>query len=207
MADAEQATGETAAEEPQAGQGQQQTEQPLTLDAVKKLIQSETDRVRTEYSRKLKEVETEKEELQKERMSEKERADYELKQREKRIAETQAELAKRELALERANVIREMEIPKTLADFVDGKDRDDIISNARQLMTSFSEAVQAEVNRKLASSGAKPQAGDQQAQPQATNIGDWHKAWGMPPGPEKDAVIEKLFGQMAGMQIPIQGEG
>jgi len=29
----------------------------------------------------------------------------------------------------------------------------------------------------------------------------------MPPGSEKDAAIDRLYEQMAGMQIPIQGEG
>ena len=178
----------------------------LSKEDVEKMIQSATDRVRTEYSSKLKEVEAEKEELQKERMSEKERATFELEQERKRNEQTALELAQRELALERANIIQELSVPKDLAPFVQGKDRNDILSNTQNLMKSFNDAVLREVNRKLATSGDTPQAGETQ-QPINYNIADWQKIWAMPPGPEKDAALSKAFDGLAGQQIAIQGEG
>lgn len=175
---------------------QEAPQETLTRDDIQKMIQSETDRVRTEYSRKLKEVESEKEELQKQSMTEKQRAEFELEQQRKKNADTSAELAQRELALERANIIQELSIPKDLAPFISGKDRNDILSNAKNLMQSVDAMVLREVNRKIAENGGpEPQSGDVQA-PQGN--ADWQSIWAMKPGPEKDAAIEKAFASSGG---------
>ena len=201
MADEVKATGGTPEE---GGKLQEpKTEAPLTLEAVKKLIQSETDRVRTEYVQKLKTVESEKETLIKERMTEKERTQFELEQRERSIAEKDRAIADRELALERANVIAEMEIPKLLADFVSGKDRDSLASNAKKLMEHFNTEVLKEVNKRLAGAGPKPQA----SETATDGTVNWNAIWNMKAGPEKEAALEKAFATLGGQKIPIGAQG
>jgi hypothetical protein len=190
-----------ATTEEQKAEPQQTQEEPLTLEAVKKMIQSETDRVRTEYSRKLKESEAEKEELQKERMTEKERAKFELEQEKRKNAETAAELARRELALERANIVSELAIPKDLAQFVNGKDRADILDNAKSLMTAVDKAVRDGINKKLATdSGPAPQSGDQ-TQPGTYDQAAWQKIWAMKPGAAKEEALTKAYESLAGIRF------
>lgn len=177
-----------------------QTQETLTREDVEKMVQSAADRVRTEYSRKLKEVEAEKEEIQKQSMSEKERAAFELEQSRKKNAETAAELSRRELALERATIINEMAIPKDLAQYVQGKDGNEIRVNAANMMKAVEDRVLKIVNERLATSGETPRTGNEPA-PQAGDKTGWEKAWAMKPGPEKDAAIAKLFETLKGQQI------
>jgi len=183
--------------EPSSGPEPQKKPEPEALkkEDIEKMIQSATDRVRTEYSQKLKEVEAEKEELQKQSMSEKQRAEFELEQQRKKNAETAAELAQRELALERVSIITELSIPRDLADFVQGKDRNDILSNAKNLMKSFETAVLQGINKRLAQDGEDPQSSDET--PRGGKV-DWQKIWAMPPGPEKDTAIEEAFAKEGG---------
>lgn len=189
MADEVEVTGQT----PDTREAVQEPKQvTLTEDMVRKIVQSETDRVRTEYSRKLKETEAEKEVLIKERMSDKERTAYELERREKELDEKNKTIADRELKLLKADVIGEMEIPKALADYVTGGDRDTMIANATQLMDTFRTEVAREVNRKLAGSSARPESSDPDSSPsrgQLDDLGDWKKIFAMRPGPEKDKAI------------------
>ena len=194
MSDAEQVTTDDGAVETEDAKNEPSiTDLMGMIDELKK-AQSGSDRKVKELSTALTQAEQEKEELQKERMSEKERATFELEQQRKKNAETAAELAQRELALERANVITELSIPKDLAKFVDGKDKNDILSNAKDLMQSFDNAVLREVNRKLGEEGETPTSSDDKPTGQV----DWPKIWAMPPGPEKDAAIEEAFQKSGG---------
>lgn len=172
-----------------------------------KKAQSGSDRKVLELSEALTRERAEKEELAKERMSEKERAAFELKKQQDEIATTKAELQRRELALERANIITDMQVPKDLAPFISGKDREDIMSNAKALMTAFSTAVKNEANKQLAGSTPKPVSGDAPQSQGPTDLAGWKKIWAMKAGPEKDAALESAFAGMAGQEIPIMGEG
>ena len=139
-------------------------------------------------------LKSDNEELQKESMSEKDRSKFELERERKKNVETAAELAQRELALERANIITELSIPKDLALFVQGKDQTDILSNAKSLMLTFNDAVLKEVNRKLATDGGpEPQTGDGKTPTGAYDGTAMQKIHDMPPGPDKDAAYEKAF--------------
>jgi hypothetical protein len=196
MGDAEQVTTDnTAAVIEDAKKEPSITDLIGMIDELKK-VQSGSDKKVKELSSALTQSEQEKEELKKERMTEKERSAFELDQQRKKNAETEAALLRRELALERANIITEMSIPKDLAPFVTGKDRDDIMSNAKNLMQTFNDSVLKEVNKRLAQDGGPaPKGGDPPQEP--GNI-DWPKIWAMSPGPEKDAAIEKAFASSGG---------
>ena len=179
---------------------QTQKEEPLTLEAVKKMIQSETDRVRTEYSRKLKDVETEKEELQKERMSEKERAQFEIEQERRKNKEAAEEVATQRLELDRTQVILDLAIPKPLARFIQGKSKDEMIGNAEALTKYIDAEVLRGINAKLATSAEKVQSGEKK-ETSGTDLAAWQKVWAMPPGPEKDSAMRRMFESLKGQDI------
>ena len=178
---------ETKTEETQ-DESKQTKEAPLTLEDVKKLIQSETDKVRTDYSGRLKEKETELETLQKEKMSAAQLAKYEAEQREKALAEKDAKIAERELALDKASVIAELEVPKGLAPFVTGDSKETISSSAKALMDTFAIEVEKAVEVKLVSSSDPPVVGDKVPEPKTlTQLDEMGLAVNaMPPGPEKE---------------------
>ena len=59
----------------------------MTAEDIKKLIQSETDKVRTEYAKKLKAEQDEKDRLLKEKMSDEEKAKFERDKLQKDLEE------------------------------------------------------------------------------------------------------------------------
>ena len=103
MSDEQAATVETPVVETVEAKPEQTEQTFMTKEDVEKIIQSATDRVRTEYSQKLKATEAEAEELKKQAMSEKERIAYEKEAAENRAAEFQTRFD----AMERKALITE----------------------------------------------------------------------------------------------------
>lgn len=103
MSDEQAATVETPVVETVEAKPEQTEQTFMTKEDVEKIIQSATDRVRTEYSQKLKATEAEAEELKKQAMSEKERIAYEKEAAENRAAELQTRFD----AMERKALITE----------------------------------------------------------------------------------------------------
>ena len=182
-------TGETQVEPTQ-------TQEPLTEEAVEKMIQSATDRVRTEYSGKLKATEAERDDLKKESMTAAEAAKFELEKLKEANAVTAAELAKERLALDRASVITDLEVPKNLAPFVTGDSIETILSSAKALMDTFKVEVQKAMEVKLVSSSDPPVVGDK-VDPvnrmQLDNMAAWDKVNAMEPGMEKENAYAALL--------------
>jgi hypothetical protein len=189
---------ETTARE-QATGSEQSTEPSIKdilaqLDAVKQ-AQSGSDKKVKELSDALTKERQAKEELLKERMTEKEKAAYEQEQVKKALEQKDAEIRARELALERANVITELEVPKGLAPFVTGKDRTEMISNAKALIDALKAEAASEVNKRLAGGATPPKAGDGGSGYTLAQLDDpatWASVWKMPPGPEKDKKIADM---------------
>jgi len=169
---------------------------PLTEEAVEKMIQSATDRVRTEYSGKLKDSQAELDDLKKEKMSAAEVAKFELEKLKEANAVTAAELAKERLALDRASVITDLEVPKNLAPFVTGDSIETILSSAKALMDTFKVEVQKAMEVKLVSSSDPPVVGDK-VDPvnrmQLDSMASWDRVNAMPPGPEKEDAYAALL--------------
>jgi hypothetical protein len=108
--------------EPVEPEGTTETqEKPLTVDDVKKLIQSETDKVRTEYSRRLKEKEKELEAVKTEQMSEKEKQAYELQKKEAELADKEKKIFLAELRSNTAKALAESGIALDALDLVVGE--------------------------------------------------------------------------------------
>ncbi len=125
----------------------------LTTEQVKKMIQSETDRVRTEYSQKLKE-------LEKAKMTEDEKRIAELQEKEQALTAKEQELLKKSLTLHAINVLNEKKIPVEFAEYLIAGDEETtnqrIESFNKQWSEKFTEAVQ-DINKSI---GRKPTEGN-----------------------------------------------
>lgn len=132
---------------------EKKTEIPLTMDEVKKMIQSENDKVRTEYSKKLKAVESERETLLKEKMTEKEKAEFELKRKMDEIADREKQLNVKDLQLKKMGMLKDNIELLDLSDFITGSNEEELSSNIKKLKKVFSSAVQAATEARLKDAG------------------------------------------------------
>ena len=149
-------------------------EKPAALDeeAVQKMIQSATDRIRTDYSKKLKQLEEEKEALIKEKMSEAEKKDYELNKREKAIREAEAQLLASNIETTAATELARLDIPFDFKDFIKGESVDDTKARAEQFHELWKAAVSEEVQKRFAANGRHVQRGQQQPGGGSSSIND-----------------------------------
>lgn len=106
-----------------------------TKAEVEKLIQSETDRVRTEYSQKLKTV---NEELNQYKPKEKSDAEKALEERITALENREKELANKEKAMTIANKLKDKGIPTELAQYLSvGDDVDKTIDEVGALFGNY----------------------------------------------------------------------
>ena len=106
-----------------------------TKAQVEKLIQSETDRVRTEYSQKLKTV---NEELSQYKPKEKSDAEKALEDRISALEAKEKELANKEKAMTIANKLKDKELPEGLAQYLSvGDDVDKAIDEVGALFGNY----------------------------------------------------------------------
>ena len=157
----EQETQETegATEEQGATSEGEQEQQALTMEEVQKMIQSETDKVRTEYSQRLKEIEKEKEELEKEKMSEEEKKQYELEKMQKEIEEREQQAKQKELNLQAVDMLREKELPLEFREFVVGGDEESTKENIDKLQSVFQKQVEEAVKARFKENGREIEKG------------------------------------------------
>ena len=131
----------------------EETKEELTLEQVKKMIQSETDKVRTEYSKKLKALEKEKEELEKAKMTEEEKAKYELEKYQKELAEKEKAIALKELTIITGDLLKENGLPFEFRDFLIGTDEEDTKLKISLFKKEWDKAIKAEVESRFKASG------------------------------------------------------
>ena len=123
---------------------------------IAKIIQSETDKVRTEYSKQFKAQQAMIDELKKSQMTEAELRKY----KEAQLGEREATLQRKELELLAVDVLREHEIPLNLREFIVGKDADETKARAATLKTEFQKAVESAVAERFKANGREPPKGD-----------------------------------------------
>ena len=106
-----------------------------TKAQVEKLLQSETDKIRTEYSQKLKTV---NEELNQYKPKEKSDAEKALEDRISALEAKEKELANKEKAMTIANKLKEKELPEGLAKYLSvGDDMDKTIDEVGALFGNY----------------------------------------------------------------------
>ena len=149
-------------EEQNPGDNQQQDtnndiqDKPLTMDEVRKLIQSETDKVRTEYSKKLKEAQAEAERLAKEKMSEEEKAKYEQEKLQKELEEKERALLERELNLLAVELLNEAQMPLEFKEFVVGADEEQTREKVSTLKNLWNAQLEKAVQERFKEKGRDP---------------------------------------------------
>lgn len=128
-------------------------DKPLTMDEVRKLIQSETDKVRTEYSKRLKEAQAEVERLAKEKMSEEEKAEFERQKLQKELEEKERALLERELNLLAVDLLTEAKMPLEFKEFVVGVDEETTKAKATTLKNLWNTALEQAVKERFKEKG------------------------------------------------------
>ncbi len=130
----------------------------LTQEQVEKMIQSATDKIRTEKSQELKEKQKEIDELKKEKMTEEQRAEYERKQWEQEKAEKEKELQQREVALHTVDKLQEKQIPLKFKDFLAGESVEKTDENIESFGKVFQEELSKAVDERFKQQGGDPGA-------------------------------------------------
>ena len=106
-----------------------------TKAQVEKLLQSETDRIRTEYSKKLKDV---NEELSQYKPKEKSDSEKALEERIAKLEAREKELANKEQSMTLASKLKEKNLPTDLAKYLNvGEDMDKTIDEVGALFGNY----------------------------------------------------------------------
>lgn len=153
---AESTTATPTPETPQKQEGPAVSELEKVIE---KAAQSAADRVRTEYSNKLKEAQTEIEALRKEKMTAKELAEYEAKKLKDELEQKQRELTDRELKLLATAELEKVGLDVSLMDFAIGTDKDGTIGKIAKLKTVIDALVVKGVDSQLKASARDPMKG------------------------------------------------
>lgn len=90
----------------------------ITEESLKKLIQSEVDRVRTSKSKEIKALELELESLRKEKMSAEQIKEFERKQLEERLIQKERELTDKEILIKARDLLTQEGLALSFVDFV-----------------------------------------------------------------------------------------
>ena len=106
------------------------------LEAVQKFAQSEADKVRTSYSKQLKDA---NDELNKYKPKEKTEDEKNLEARIKALEDREAEISKKERQVQVKDKLEELGLPTGLADYLNFKDDEDIEKVGSQLAQYFLE--------------------------------------------------------------------
>lgn len=128
----------------------------MSAEEIKKLLQSETDKIRTEYAKKLKAEQDKLDELKKEKMSEEEKAKFERNKLEKELKDRESALNAREVALHTIDKLTEAKLPLSFKDFLVGQTKEDADKNIASFQTAWQAAIKAEVDAKFKENGDNP---------------------------------------------------
>lgn len=126
---------------------------PLSLEDVQKMIQSETDKVRGEYSKKLKDKDAELEDIRKSTMTDAEIKAEEKKKLEESLSKRETELLHKELTLDTIDMLKQSDLPIEFKDFLIGKDADATKSNVESFNKVFKEQLEIMVKERFKGTG------------------------------------------------------
>lgn len=138
----------TKTDDTQAGQPEM-----ITKEEALKLVQSEADKVRGEYSKKLKDREKELEDTRLSSMTDSERKTEELKIREAKIAEAEMKLQLATLTNQTTDLLVEAKLPLEAKDFMIGKDIESTKANIEAFKKMFSSALESAVTERFKQTG------------------------------------------------------
>lgn len=131
-------------------------DEQLTMDKVEKMIQSATDKVRTEYNKKLKLKEKEMEEFKKSSMTEQQQIDYEkqkledeLSKREQALLEKEEVFKRSQLENETLKLLQTENLPLEAQAFLIGTNIDTTTDNIKAFKVMFDNAIESVVSERI----------------------------------------------------------
>lgn len=140
----------------------QEQVQKMIEEATAKASQSAADQVRTEYSKKNKELQDKLDELTKSKMSEEEKAKFEREKLERELQEREQALKLREVALHTVDKLRELELPLEFRDILAGQDIEATNQRIETFRQQWQKALNAAVEERFKQNGGDPGKGQQQ---------------------------------------------
>jgi len=126
---------------------------------IDKIAQSREDRVRTQYSKQVKDLQKEIEMMKKEKMSENERREYEAQQLKEALETKERDLTRREMELLSVKKLEEKQLPVSFVEFVIGENEETTLKNIESMEKVFGEAVKSAVDVKMKAYGREPHKG------------------------------------------------
>lgn len=139
---------------------QDKTEDVFTKEELERIIQSETDKVRTKYSKEIKALKEEIESFKTAQMTEKEKQEYEEKKRQEALEAKEKELKQKELNLKSYEVITEQKLDARLRPFILAEDEEKIEENAKELKLIISSIINDALQEKIKGLGREPHKSD-----------------------------------------------
>lgn len=129
---------------------------PKIKTYVEKLLQSETDKIRTKYSQEKQQLERELNGLKKRHMTEKEREEHERQERERALSERERELNRKSLELIATSELATVGLPIEFRELVLGVDEKDTKSRIQTVKNLLDQRVEQEVTNRLRAGGRIP---------------------------------------------------
>lgn len=127
--------------------------------AIDKAVQSATDKVRTELSKKAKDAEEELERLRRDKLTDEERAKLDREKAEKDIADREAKLQAREVQLHIVDVLTKKELPLGFRDWVAGATIEETDTRIESFSALWAKELDAAVKAKFKENGGDPGQG------------------------------------------------
>lgn len=125
----------------------------MSKEEIAKMIQAEADKVRTEYSKKLKESEEALDKIKREKMSEEEKAKHDLEKAQKDIQDRESALLKREVELHAIDVITKKELPLNFREFLVGSSVEDTDKRVDTFAAAWASAIKEAVEKRFKDNG------------------------------------------------------
>ena len=132
---------------------------PEWQSRIDKIAQSREDRVRTQYSKQVKDLQKEIEMLKKEKMSENERREYEAQQLKEMLETKERDLTRREMELLAVKALEEKKLPGSFINFVIGENEETTIKNIELMEKTFLEELKLSVDTRMKAHGITPRKG------------------------------------------------
>ena len=146
-------TNQEGLEEKDTDKVEEKKEEVMTKEEIQKLVQSEADRVRTEYSKRLKELEEEKTALEKEKMTEEEQRQFDLEKMQQELEKKEKAIRDRELTIKTTDLLKEKELDLDFREFVIGEDEESTIERVEKFNSLWTKALEEAVNNRFKGSG------------------------------------------------------
>lgn len=125
----------------------------LTMEQVQKMIQSEADKVRTEYVKKLKAEEEAKKALERKLMTKEERDAADAEAKEVKFREMEAELNKTRMEIKTVDLLKANELPLDFKDFLIGTSEEVTVNKVNAFKKIWQEQIKAAVEGKFKENG------------------------------------------------------